>query len=437
MGTVFAAEDQESGERVAIKVMRTESPSDDAAVKRFMREARAAGAIDNAHVATVFSQGQLEDGTPYLVLELLEGDALDAVIRRDAPLPIEEAVQYVLMACEGVAAAHARGIIHRDLKPSNLFRTTVDGEVLVKVLDFGISKASERLDPHSDTTSLTQTGSVLGSPQYMSPEQLRDAREVDARTDIWALGLILFKLLARRAAFEAATVGEHFAKILSDRPTPLRRLRKDAPVELEKAIAICLSKQPEKRFGDVGQLAAALAPFGPSGSHERAARIAAMLEQAGMAAHERSADGATLEQLGTTTSPVHDAETTTAGWSPSTQRPGSGTRRLALVAVGVVTISAITWLSLRGETDVAASVEPTSMSPASQSAVAVSPPSAAPTESRVDPPRPPSTNSASSARQVPPAASGRPRTPAPVSRPAPSPSVDPPFKVKGPLESTL
>jgi len=257
MGQVFAATHCDSGDRVAIKLMHADDLDDPTAVKRFLREARAAGALDHPNVARVHGQGALDDGTPFLVMELLEGESLDAVVRRPERLPIDEAVDYVVQACRGVAAVHAEGIIHRDLKPGNLFVIHSPEGARVKVLDFGISK----MRVVGDTTSLTRPGSMLGSPQYMSPEQLKDSRTVDVRSDVWALGVVAYRLLTRKHPFGASTFGELFAKIHTAPPPRLRQLRPEVPDELERVIMRCLEKDPARRFQTVAHLEQALAPF--------------------------------------------------------------------------------------------------------------------------------------------------------------------------------
>ena len=282
MGAVVAARRTWDNQRVAIKVMLAEEAKHDDSTRRFFREARAAGAIDSPHVAKLLDFGRLDDGVPFMVLELLAGEGLDQVIRDRAPLAIPEAVGLTLQAIEGVAEAHARGIVHRDIKPSNLFLTTAtDGQPIVKVLDFGISKATMKFEQSTEAPQLTETDTTLGSPQYMSPEQLRSSKDVDARTDIWSLGLILYKLLTGRPAFEAPNVGAHFAMILADPPTRLRDRRPDAPAQLEKVILTCLAKDRDERWQDLGQLARALAPFGGPNAELRATRIVTILELAG------------------------------------------------------------------------------------------------------------------------------------------------------------
>jgi serine/threonine protein kinase len=263
MGGVFAAEDLRFARQVAVKLMLPQLMDIPEFAGRFDREAQAASSLASEHVARVFEIGRLPDGAPYMVLELLQGKDLDRVSRERGPLPVEEAVQYVLETCHAIAEAHGRGIIHRDLKPSNLYLSEREGAPpIVKVLDFGISK-STLLDAgrQGPEGALTSTESTLGSPHYMSPEQLRSAKKVDRRTDVWSLGIILHKLLSGNLAFESESVGAHLAAIVADPPTPLRQHRPDAPAALEAVILRCLQKDLTLRFQNVGQLAVALAPL--------------------------------------------------------------------------------------------------------------------------------------------------------------------------------
>jgi serine/threonine-protein kinase len=259
MGGVFAAEDGELGARVAVKVMLPHLADNTEFVARFMREAKATASLSTPYVARVYDVGRTEAGAPFMVMELLEGQDLDKILRARGPLPIAEAVGYILEACHAIAEAHAHGIIHRDLKPSNLFVAGAGGpRPVVKLLDFGISKLT-KIEGASD--GLTETDSTLGSPQYMSPEQVRSAKRVDHRTDLWSLGIILHKLLTARLAFEAESIGAHLVMINTEPPTPLRANRPDAPAALEQVIQRCLQKDTALRFQNVGQLAVALAPF--------------------------------------------------------------------------------------------------------------------------------------------------------------------------------
>ena len=204
--------------------------------------------------------GTLPDGLPYMVMEHLTGTDLGDLIHQRGALPVEEAVDYVLQGMEAVAEAHALGLVHRDLKPANLFLTTrPDGSGLVKVLDFGISKAVD--GGARDQVSLTATSAVMGSPMYMSPEQLRSSKNVDTRTDIWALGVILYELVAGKCPFEDETVTGLCARIAADPPVPLRTHREDVPPAFEAAVMRSLEKDMRNRPQTVGELAVALRPF--------------------------------------------------------------------------------------------------------------------------------------------------------------------------------
>jgi serine/threonine-protein kinase len=197
-----------------------------------------------------------------MVMEYLTGSDLAQVVSAGR-LGTEEAIDYVLQACEAIAEAHAKGIVHRDLKPSNLFLTRrPDGSALVKVLDFGISKATVLEPDGIASASLTATTSVIGSPLYMSPEQMRSAKNVDARTDVWSLGVILYELLTGKPVYEAETFPGLYAMIASDPAPPLRSRRADVSEGLEAAVMRCLEKDPSRRWQSVAELATALAPFG-------------------------------------------------------------------------------------------------------------------------------------------------------------------------------
>ncbi len=274
MGVVLAATNEALRQKVAIKLLRSGALVNSKALGRFEREARAAASLRSEHVARVLDVGKLEDGRPYMVMEYLEGRDLGDVIDQGPHLAPGEAVDYVLQACEAIAEAHAAGIIHRDLKPRNLFlATTVDGRPLVKVLDFGISK----IEDSAEDMSLTRTTEIIGSPSYMSPEQLRASKEVDVRTDIWALGVILYELLSKKVPFEAVTVTELVAVVLME-PTPeIRVTRPDVPEGLAYAINRCLAKRREDRFASINELVGAIAPFGSgavAGMAERISRVA-------------------------------------------------------------------------------------------------------------------------------------------------------------------
>ncbi len=296
MGVVVAAVHTALDERVAIKLLLPEALASAETVARFQREARAAVRIKSEHVARVIDVGAvdpaasslqaalgipLSPGAPFMVMEYLEGQDLAAVLRAAGPLPLHDAVVYLAQAIEAIAEAHAYGIIHRDIKPSNLFLThRPDGTPLVKVLDFGISKAA----PSSATdAAVTTTSAVLGSPMYMAPEQMIASREVDGRTDVWALGVVLYQLLTGRGPFNGTTMTELCARILQEPHAPIRASRADVPSEIEAVVARCLEKDRTRRFPSVADLAEAIAPFGGAGaamSAERARRLIPRTERA-------------------------------------------------------------------------------------------------------------------------------------------------------------
>ncbi|MGA2448753.1 MAG: protein kinase [Polyangiaceae bacterium] len=263
MGVVCGARHAQLGQRVAIKFMRGEAMASSSAVDRFLREARAVAALSSEHVAKVLDFGTLESGEPYAVMEYLSGSDLSAVLQRGGPLESSKAVWMVLQACEAIAEAHSLGIVHRDLKPANLFATTqLDGMPFIKVLDFGISKVST-VGSASTSQSLTAAGFLMGSPEYMSPEQVRDAKNVDSRSDIWSIGVILYELIAGTPPFHADTAGEVFARILTQDPPALGSAKLGVPEGLVKVVAQCLERNVSRRVQSVGDLATKLLPFAP------------------------------------------------------------------------------------------------------------------------------------------------------------------------------
>ena len=263
MGVVVAAHHLELDERVALKFLLPAAAANTELVERFLREARASVRLKGAHVAKTLDVGRLADNCPYIVMEYLEGHDLHVEIRNGAGnLPITTAISYVLQAAEGLAEAHSRGIVHRDLKPGNLFLTRgVDGHPLVKVLDFGISKTLDT-GVGGEGLSLTRTEMLLGSPLYMSPEQMRSSKSVDERSDLWALGAIAYELITGKVPFEAETILELCFKVAQESPVSPQAVRADVPAELAAAILRCLEKLPEDRFANVSELARAFEPFG-------------------------------------------------------------------------------------------------------------------------------------------------------------------------------
>lgn len=260
MGAVLAAIQLPLQRRVAIKMLRPEATTNPEAVARFTREAKTAYSIQNKHVVQILDVGALEpDGLPFIVMEYLDGLDLGQLLLQRKRLPIQEAIGYVLQACEAIACAHHHGVVHRDLKPANLFLTHQEGTPTIKVLDFGISKVAQT----GENVALTATSFAFGTPLYMSPEQVRSAKYVDPRTDIWALGVILHELLTGRPPFEGETLTALCAAITADPPRPLRKDRPDAPEELQDAILRCLQKDPTMRPASVLEFASRIAPLGP------------------------------------------------------------------------------------------------------------------------------------------------------------------------------
>ncbi|MEY4544350.1 MAG: hypothetical protein RL685_545 [Pseudomonadota bacterium] len=281
MGVVVEALDTSLERRVAIKFLLPDFVKHPEAKERFIREARAAVKIQSEHVARVIDVSTLETGAPYMVMEYLEGSDLSRVIETSGPLTVEDAALYVIQACEALAEAHAHGIIHRDLKPANLFLAQqAGGSRRIKVLDFGISKT---LNTDTKAASLTRTSSMMGSPLYMSPEQMKSSRDVDHRTDIWALGVILHEAISGEPPFLGNSIPEISAKILLEEPKPLSELRATVPKALSELVLRALQKQPDKRFANVSELALALLPFAPTRARGNAERISRVLEAAGMA----------------------------------------------------------------------------------------------------------------------------------------------------------
>ena len=277
MGVVVAAEHLRLGEKVAIKFLLPGALNNADALGRFDREARAAARIKSEHVAKVLDMSNLENGAPYMVMEHLEGNDLAQVVRKKGALPIAEACTFMLQVCEVLAEAHALGIVHRDLKPGNLFVTTrADGTAAIKVLDFGISKMMEGGATSEPQAALTATDTVLGSPIYMSPEQMTAPKTVESRADIWSFGATLYMLLTAKPPFDGDSIAQVCGMILLGKAPSLLEIRTDAPPELAAIVTKCLQRNIEDRWRNVGELAAALAPFaGESGrlSAERAQRV--------------------------------------------------------------------------------------------------------------------------------------------------------------------
>ena len=329
MGVVVVAVHLQLDQRVAIKFLLPALATDTEAVARFAREARAAARIQSEHVARVLDVATGADGAPYIVMEYLEGKDLEATLEEQGPLPIDRAIDYLLQALEALAEAHAAGIVHRDLKPANMFLARrPDGSSMVKLLDFGISKVLRRGDP-----SLTTTAAQMGSPLYMSPEQLRRTRDVDARADIWSLGVILYQLVTGDAPFIADTLPRIIAAILTERAPPMRERRADVPAALDAIVGRCLEKEPSARFADVGELARALQPFAPQRSLVSVERVSRIIS-----GNKTKVSGAPPPPPGP--GRIHEAATigTNSSWHTSAHvKPShNGLKVAALVAGGIL-----------------------------------------------------------------------------------------------------
>jgi len=261
VGYVIAARRIDLGDKIAVKILRPELGACEQLVRRFVQEARTAVMIQSQHVVRIFDVGFLPQVGPFIAMEFLDGKDLGGVIAEKGAVPVALAAEYVLQACEALATAHACGVIHRDIKPENLFLTrSLQGMDVIKVLDFGISKVllPETIDRR---VLYVTTMSSVGSPMYMSPEQVRASKDLDARCDIWGLGCVLYELLTGKPAFDALSLTELVSKILERDPAPVRSLRADVSPELEAIVFRCLHKYRDLRFANIAELATDLCPF--------------------------------------------------------------------------------------------------------------------------------------------------------------------------------
>ena len=278
MASVYRATHVVLEQSVAIKIVSAVVREVPGIAQRFIREARAATQLKGAHVARVHDVGTMPDGAPYMVMEYLEGKDLGEVLEQGKKCSVDEAVDFVLQACEALAEVHGLGIVHRDLKPANLFLTVgADGLPCVKLIDFGISRVDSPLSP-KDGFVLTHPEAVMGSPRYMSPEQMESATKADVRSDIWGLGAVLYELLVGDAPYDGETVLDIYAATMKGPPPAPSTVRKDVPRGLDEVILKCLTADPAQRHADVAELALALAPFAGDAGRTRAEGIARVLD---------------------------------------------------------------------------------------------------------------------------------------------------------------
>lgn len=472
MGAVLRAHHEVLDQTVAIKVMRPELASAREAAQRFLREARAAAKIASDYVCRVTDVDLLEDLTPYMVMEHLHGQDLEGIVEGPDEVSVTDAVDYTMQALAGLEAAHAIGVVHRDLKPSNLFLVSrADGTKRIKVLDFGISKVMDGESGGLKAGATTSTEAILGTPRYMSPEQISSAKDVDARTDVWAMGLILYELLGKHYPFEGESAGAVLASVLTTDPPPLRKLRRDVPPELHTAVHRCLAKDREHRHASARELLDELGPFAsrrvqalllrneiddpatgdaaldPAEMPTVEASVAAALGELDMSRDELDAladaaagETAVADEVATAPTlppPEDDAKSAlsiaTANTALSIHQPSggrAGTSRLvgvaAITAVGI--LSAGVWVLSRGPDAAPAARAETSAAPAV--------PTAPETVNEAEPalaatlpvPEPTPSTSMSSPPAPPPAPIGGkpvPIAPRPVALPVAAPSVPP------------
>ena len=332
MGRVVRASHQYLAQSVAIKVLlpqMTESPS---TVARFLREAQATVRLKNEHIARVIDVGTMPDGTPFMVMEYLEGNDLNQILRHHGPQTPNIVVDLMLQACEGMSEAHAMGIVHRDIKPSNYFITRrPDGSMLLKILDFGISKTPVNFE------ELTGTQTVIGTPSYMAPEQMKSGKQADARSDIWSMGVVMYQLLQGRPPFSGDSYAELVLKVGAEPPNPLHV---PLPPGLGEVIFRCLEKDPKRRHQDVGELARSLAPFAsdPVTAAQISARTTRILSQRG-SGHGQGfggQQGSPLAAGGGLTAPVplSPAQLTPRSWPPSSTSLSQGHGQVTLRTKG-------------------------------------------------------------------------------------------------------
>jgi serine/threonine protein kinase len=388
LGVVLAARHVHLDQVVAIKSLRPNALANKGVAERFLREARLAAKIRSEHVVHVYDVGTLPDGTPYMVMEYLAGTDLGRQLNATGPLPVDKAVDYVLQACEALAEAHIAGIVHRDIKPDNLFvATSAGGKSILKILDFGISKMATRQTTNSGA-ELTEAGDKFGTPVYMSPEQLLSARDVDARTDVWAIGVVLYELLTGKLPFDG-DLPELCSAILTKPPVPLAAARPYLPDALQGVIDRCLAKELTERFQNVAELAQELRPFAGPISQARIDHVVQLIRGAGESVRvslpPAQASGRSLREE-PTLAETERAATTGSGvsaWGAAPARDSkegrSGRARIAALVTASLAAAALGLAAIAGARGhSAASSQPPAPISAPQTTPAVPPPVALP-----------------------------------------------------------
>jgi serine/threonine protein kinase len=339
MGTVYEVEHELTRHRRALKILHARGAQEPNAVARFLREASAAARIGNAHIAETFDAGRLDTGEPYLVMELLEGETLDERLQRLGAIHPGELADLVIQACDGIQAAHDAGIVHRDLKPENLFVTVRDGLPFVKILDFGISKFDS---VRTGSLGVTTEGALIGTPYYMPPEQVRGEKTIDAKADVYALGVILYECVAGARPYEANTV-EHLAVLIHQgKAMPLAERVPSLPPAFCDVVHRAMAVEREQRFQSARELAEALASVSARASGA-AAEAPATTPPNGRVVIRPSSSPRALDFV-TTAAPISSSVTATglaetmASDPPPPPGPtrASGRRSLVVAAVAVV-----------------------------------------------------------------------------------------------------
>jgi serine/threonine-protein kinase len=438
MGLVLAVRHEELGGLFAMKLLLPQALGFPEALPRFLREARAAAKLRSEHAVRVVDVGKLPSGEPYMLMEHLDGSDLKDVLEREGPLVPRRAVRYVLEVCEALDEAHAHGVVHRDLKPANIFLVRrPNGASTVKVIDFGISK-----DTSAGELDLTTSNAVMGSPLYMSPEQMTRSKSVDGRTDLWSLGVVLYELLTGAVPFEAEAITELVAKVIQAEPVPPTRHAPHLAPELEALVLRCLAKKPDERWASARALADALRALPLSddatagsaegvppartsssvGSSPQPTRSAMALDETSLAPPQVSAGEAGALAGATTTSAATPASTSA---EPRARRPvaawawvaaGVGVLAVALVRGGAAGTDVVTAAATSAGSETKPDLGIGWRQPNREAGSATTPVSALPSSEAAGASAPVSSAAASAA---PPVASTADRPPPPRSAPPP------------------